>query len=80
MKNRFYVIDECALVIVDLKTPTNGHILARNYKGAEQYRSGDNIHIEFHKNIRPATLKDFDEYRIHPCNYQNKEEYDFPTV
>ena len=75
MKN-FVVIDENKLCVVRENSEKAEVIASSILKGATQHYGTIDIPCELR--IRPATLKDFDEFRLHTDGYATDPEYNFP--
>ena len=78
-KKKFVVCDNCYLCIVVPERPLEAQILASSViRGAN--RQYGTIPLEFHQDVKPATRKDFDDFRLHSETYMSSpDEYDFPA-
>ena len=79
-KIRFIIVDECMLCYQDTKRLTYrswANVLASSPLRGSTHRDGDLLFLEGRKSTRPATLKDFEEYRVHAEGYlKDTERYE----
>jgi len=78
MKTKFIVYQESALCYAP-ENGSKGNILSVNMKGLTHLKDGDIVFFS-DSDSRPATRKDFDDFRVFSNGYEaNKENYIFPT-
>jgi len=77
MKTRFIVYQESALCYAP-ENKSKGNILSVNIKGLTHLKDGDIVFFS-DSDSRPATRKDFDDFRIYSAGYEADEKnYVFP--
>lgn len=83
-KIKFVVRDNNVLGYVDSRRPDTLNVLAASViKGASHIHPGDSLHMmpdTGNYKYRPATRKDFKDFRISTEGYEEDEHYDFPKA
>jgi hypothetical protein len=77
MKARFLTIPDSILCVVTPEEPDKAYVLGRCVKNIEQYRSVDWVPVT-DPGFRPATQRDFKDFRVSTEGYRTDKRYDFP--
>jgi hypothetical protein len=81
-KIRFVVINDCMFGYIDPRQPLQaGILMSKPQRGAHHFWQDGPFPIRGDgKDLRPATLADFDDYRIGRQYHADPEHYELPTA